>query len=98
MSPIKFITPYPGIRYEIPEPEIKAILFGSYHSGTIQTSRKELIDFCTEMKKRNIPMYLCGVPDGTGYESTKYYKELGIESLPYGTDIYWYMKLWIINS
>lgn len=98
ISPIKFIMPYPGISYEIPGPDIKAVLFGSYHSGTIQTSRRELINFCSEMKKRNIQMYICGVPKGLGYESTKYYNELGIEVLPYGTDIYWYMKLWIMYS
>lgn len=94
-SPIKYIEPYPGIKYEIPDKDIKAILFGTYHSGTIQTASKELQKFCNEMKTRNIPMYICGVPEGIGYESTKYYDELGIKVLPYGTDIYWFMKLWI---
>lgn len=94
-SPIKYILPYPGMQYEMPGEGTKAILFGSYHSGTIQTASHELQSFCKNIKERNIPMYICGVPEGIGYESTKYYEMLGINVLPYGTDIYWYMRLWI---
>lgn len=98
ISPIKFIRPYPGIQYEIPKYEVKAVLLGTYHSGTINTADNELKKFCEAMKEREIHVYICGVPDGVGYESTKHYKALGIKVLPYGTDIYWYMKLWIEYS
>lgn len=97
-SPIKFIRPYPGIQYEIPGDDIKAILFGSYHSGTINTAGSGLREFCEILKRKNVSLYICGVPEGVGYESTKYYKEFGINVLPYGTDIYWYMRLWIEYS
>lgn len=97
-SPVKFIRPYPGIQYEIPKDEVKAVLLGTYHSGTINTAGNELKRFCETMKERKIHVYICGVPEGVGYESTKYYEELGIKVLPYGTDIYWYMRLWIEYS
>lgn len=94
-SPVQFIRPYPGIRYEIPEDGTGAVLLGTYHSGTINTGSGELKKFCDIMRKKKIPVYVCGVPAGIGYESTKYYESLGIKVLPYGTDIYWYMRLWI---
>lgn len=93
-SPVAYIRPYPGIRYEISD-KTKAVLFGSYHSGTINTADKCFVEFCKKMKDEEIPMYICGVPQEIGYESTKCYKELGVNVLPYGTDIYWYMKLWL---
>ncbi|MBE5958173.1 MAG: hypothetical protein E7254_04835 [Lachnospiraceae bacterium] len=94
-SPVKMIVTYPGITFDIPEMEIEKILFVPYHSGTLPTDNENLKNFCIKMQNRGVKMYICGVPEGPQYETTKLYDELGIEVLGSGTDIYWYMKLWM---
>ncbi len=94
-SPVKMIMTYPGMTFEIPQNGIKKILFVPYHSGTLPTGSPELIEFCKAMREKGVEMYICGVSKGPQYETTRLYKELGINVLGVGTDIYWYMKLWI---
>ncbi|MCR5837384.1 MAG: asparaginase domain-containing protein [Lachnospiraceae bacterium] len=94
-SPVKMIIVYPGMSFEIPGEDIKKILFVPYHSGTLPTDSPKLLEFCEKMRERNVEMYICGVPEGPQYETAKLYGELGIHVLGRGTDIYWYMKLWI---
>jgi L-asparaginase len=94
-SPVKMIIVYPGMSFEIPGEDIKKILFVPYHSGTLPTDSPKLLEFCGKMREKNVEMYICGVPEGPQYETAKLYGELGIYVLGRGTDIYWYMKLWI---
>ena len=94
-SPVKMIVVYPGMTFEMPADNISKILFVPYHSGTLPTASEELRCFCAKMREMNIKMYICGVATGPQYETSKLYDELGIEVLERGTDIYWYMKLWM---
>jgi len=97
-SPILFIRPLPGQPYPTIDDKIAAILLDSYHSGTIDTADKAIFKFTKEAKTKNIPVFLTGAENRTGYESTKVYNELGIHVLPKASPIAMYIKLWILSS
>ncbi len=93
-SQILVIPNVPGQSYSYCLDNYKAILFKTYHSATLDTSNKKLIDFCSTASEMNIPMFVIGAESDTNYESTKIYKKLNINILPYKTFISAYMKLW----
>lgn len=93
-SQILIIPNAPGQSYSYCLDNIKAILFKTYHSATLDTANKKLEDFCKKTTKLNIPMFVLSPKTDTNYESTKVYKNLNINILPYGTFISAYMKLW----
>ena len=93
-SHILVIPNAPGQSYSYCLDNIKAILFKSYHSATLDTANKKLIEFCKKAYDMNIPMYILSPESDTNYESTKAYKALNINTLPYGTFISAYIKLW----
>ena len=87
------IQPYVGNCYpQIPE-ETKAVILGSYHSGTLNTESEALRKFAGQAKERHIPLYLTGVSQGAAYESTKEFESLGIRILPEMSPTAAYMKL-----
>lgn len=96
LSPVLYIKPLPGQIYPSIGKNVRAILLDSYHSGTICTSDPELFDFIKDSHAMNIPLFLTGAENRIGYESTKVYKELGINVLPKASPIAMYMKLWIL--
>lgn len=97
-SPVLFLEPYPGMMYPPVSESVRAVLFGSYHSGTIATGDKELSDFCLECRQRKIPVYLCGASGGISYKSTEKYEELGIRPIEKTLPVTTYMMLWSIFS
>ncbi len=73
---------------------IKAVIIKPYHSATLCTANPRLESFCEKARSEKIPVFVSGVKDGTSYESTSLFGNLGITPLPYGTLISAYMKLW----
>ncbi len=93
-SQILVVSSTPADSYSYSLENVKAILFKPYHSATLNTSNEKLMNFCKLATEKNIPMYVLGAKSETGYESTRIYKKLNIQPLPYGTFISAYMKLW----
>lgn len=93
LSGILWIWPYVGMVYPAINENIKAVLLGSYHSGTINTKSCQLRNFAEEAGKKGIPVYLTGARAGDTYESVKPLSVLGICVLPEISPIAAYMKL-----
>lgn len=93
-SQILVVSSVPADNYSYSLENAKAILFKPYHSATLNTSNEKLVSFCRSATEKQIPMYVLGAKSETGYESTRIYKELNINILPYGTFVSAYMKLW----
>ena len=91
------IWPYPGMVYPTIGEQVRYILHGSFHSGTVNTVSDEAKRFFAEAKKRNIPVFLTGVSQGDAYESTRAFEALGITPLPASAPIAAYMKLWMLS-
>ena len=93
-SQILVVSSVPADNYSYSLENVEAILFKPYHSATLNTSNEKLVSFCKSVTEKQIPMYVLGAKSETGYESTRIYKDLNINILPYGTFVYAYMKLW----
>lgn len=93
-SQILVVSSVPADNYSYSLENVKAILFKPYHSATLNTSNEKLVSFCKSATEKRIPMYVLGAKSETGYESTRIYKDLNINILPYGTFVSAYMKLW----
>lgn len=99
LSPIAFISVYPGMRYPEPPRKTKAVILGSYHSGTLNTLSSETAKFAEKCKKRGIRVYVSGISDGADYESMRAYRELGFIRLPtFSSPAAMLIKLWLLNS
>ena len=95
--PITYITVTPGMKYPSLPRGCKAVILGSYHSGTVDTSSAETKRFAKDCKRRNIPVFVDGVGSTADYESMLAYKELGLTRLPsLSSPVAMYMKLWIL--
>lgn len=93
------VCQYPGMMYpEIKKDSLSAILFDSYHSGTICSVQPSLINLLNQAKEMNIPSFLTGATKGPFYESTLAFKELGLTVLPKASPVAMYMKLWMLTS
>ena len=89
------IEPYPGMSYPEISDSVKAVLLGSYHSGTIAVN-DELRVFLNKARQRGIDVYLCGIDrEGTEYESISIYKDLGIKPVFDVSPVYVYCMLWL---
>ena len=89
------IEPYPGMAYPEIGDKVKAVLLGSYHSGTIGIS-EELGSFMGQARERAVSVYLCGIArNGTEYESISAYEELGIIPIYDISPINAYCILWL---
>lgn len=93
-SQILVVSSVPADNYSYSLENVEAILFKPYHSATLNTSNEKLVSFCKSVTEKQIPMYVLGAKSETGYESTRIYKDLNINILPYGTFVSAYMKLW----
>ena len=92
------IEPYPGMAYPAIGSNVKAVLFGSYHSGTIGIN-DALRHFLAAAKDRGIDAYLCGLSRaGTEYESISTYDKLGIKVIYDVSPVYAYCMLWLKYS
>lgn len=97
-SQILVIPNVPGQNYSYSLENIKAIFFKPYHCATLNTTSERFVSFCKKAMKSQIPMFVLGANSEAGYESTRVYEELNINSLPHGTFISAYMKMWIATS
>lgn len=98
MSPVIYIRPVPGQTYPTINDTVKAILFDTFHSGTLCTDDESFIAFINKANLSNIPIFLTGIENRTGYASTKIYKELKLNVLPKASPIAMYIKLWFLTS
>lgn len=95
---ITVIQPYVGMHYPTIHGHTKAILLGSYHSGTICIS-EELKCFAERANQQGIPIFLSGLLAGeAAYETVKEYERLGIICLHTSAWIAQYCKLWLALS
>lgn len=92
------IEPYPGMVYPEFLDNTKYILYGSYHSGTINTASEEAADFFERACKKGIKVYITGVYDGISYDSTRIFKKYNIDVLKNASPVAMYMKLWLTLS
>lgn len=93
LSRVLYIQPYVGMSYPGLDEDTKAVLLGSYHSGTINTESCRIRKFTDEAKEKGIPVFMTGARAGETYESVKPLKELGIKVLPEASPVAVYMKL-----
>lgn len=92
------IEPYPGMVYPVIGNGVKAVLLGSYHSGTVGIG-DDLKCFLSAAKDKGIDVYLCGLSRaGTEYESISTYDELGINAIYDVSPVYAYCMLWLKYS
>lgn len=96
-SPVVCITATPGAIYPTIRSGWGAVILGAYHSGTIDTSSKELIRFARECKKKNVALFIDAQGANEDYESMRPYAELGIMRLPpLISPTAAYIKLWLL--
>ena len=89
------IEPFPGMSYPEIGAGVKAILLGSYHSGTIAVN-DSLKAFTDKAARRGITVWLCGISrNGTEYETISCYERLGIHPIYDVSPIYAYCMLWL---
>ncbi len=95
---VLFLHPYVGMQYPHLTDKVKAVLHGSYHSGTISVG-EELQGFLKKTKEREIPVYLTGLlQEEKAYETVREYKKLGILPLHTSSEVAQYCKLWLAVS
>lgn len=95
---ILFVHPSVGMRYPKLTADVKVVLHGSYHSGTICVG-ESLQCFAQEAKQFQIPIYLTGLLSGAhAYETVQVYRNLGIQPLHTSSEIAQYCKLWLALS
>lgn len=97
-SHILSVESVPGNSYNYSLDEIKAIILKPYHSATLNTQSEGLSKLCEKAYDSNIPVFVCGVKSGIGYESTKLFTKLNINAAPYSSFISLYMKIWVAVS
>ena len=88
------VESYPGNNYAYCLDNVNAVILKPYHSGTLDTANRCLVDFCNRAKSKNIPVFVTGTHYGVAYKSTELYSDLGVKLVPYGTYISAYMKIW----
>lgn len=89
------INPYVGMTFPTVNPEIKYVIMGTFHSGTFNTRSEYVKEFFSELRQKNITVFLTGTTAGTSYESTKAFKELNVIPVPNIAPIALYMKIWL---
>ena len=92
-SGVLWLNPHPGMSYPVLDASVKAVLFSTYHSGTICTDSMQWKSFMEEASKKQIPVFLTGAIKEAVYESTKPLKSLGVQILPKGAPIAMCVKL-----
>ncbi len=92
------VEPFPSMMYPEITPNVKFILMGSYHSGTIDTASGSAEAFFENAKEKGVKIFLTGVDCGVQYESTKMYSRFGIIPLPCMSPVSAYVKLWLLIS
>ncbi len=87
----------PNARY----PDIddaKAIILRPYHSATVNSEDKELVNLCEKAKGKKVPVFLVNSREGKDYESKIAFERMGITVLPECAFAAIYMKCWLAAS
>lgn len=92
------IYPYVGMTFPTINPKIKYVIMGTFHSGTFNTKSEYVKEFFSELRQKNITVFLTGTTAGTAYESTKAFKELNVIPVPNIAPIALYMKIWLAEA
>lgn len=93
------ILPYVGMEYTALSPKIRAVLHGTYHSGTLNTASPNTQEFFRQARQQGIPVFLTGVsPAQIPYESTRAYESLHATVLPPTAPAAMVLKLWLALS
>lgn len=95
---IIIINPYPAMIYPQLQDSVKYVILNTYHSGTLNTKSKALLDFLKQVKSKDISVYLTGVAEGPQYASCEAFESLGIVPIKDISPIAVYVKLWLISS
>lgn len=90
---VLWLQAHPGMMLPKPAADVKAILITSYHSGTINTASEHWRGYFKTAADSGVSVFLVGASKGMSYESTKAYREMGIQALPKMAPIAAYMKL-----
>ena len=97
LSPVMYVSVSPAMLFPAPPRGCKAVILGSYHSGTVDTSNPQLVKFTKICKKRGISIFVDGIGANADYESMARYASLGIMRLPpLCSPVAMYMKLWLL--
>lgn len=89
------IEPYPGMVYPNIPYNIKYIILGSYHSGTIDVKSNKAKSFFEKILERNIKVFITGVEDNILYESSKKFNQYNIIPVYNISPVSTYIKLWL---
>ena len=89
---------YPGMVYPEIGEDVRYIIFNTYHSGTLNTSSAEALEFFAKAKERGIPVYATGNSEGPQYSSVERFGELGIIPVTSLSPVAAYIKLWFAYS
>ncbi len=71
----------PGMAWPTVGEDVRHVLLGCYHSGTVNTADPAAQAFYREMQRRGIRVWLTGILPGLSYESTRLYESLGLTPL-----------------
>lgn len=94
---IYFQRSYPGMEFWIPD-DCDAILLDTYHSGTLPVEFGGFKEFVAEAAKKQVPVFIAGVPKGLTYETVRSYEREGIFVLPQASPAAMYIKLWLLAA
>lgn len=95
---ITWIHPYVGMSYPQLRDETKAVLHGSYHSGTVCVEGM-FKEYMCKASDKAIPVFLTGLLAGeNAYETVKEYEKMGVRVLPTSSEVAQYCKLWLALS
>lgn len=78
---IMYIDVRPGMVCPDVRPGTKAVILGSYHSGTVSVKYGPFTDMLKKAAGLSVPVYLVGAYEGQDYESCAEYEKLGIRVL-----------------
>lgn len=95
---ITCVSPIVGATYPSIDKDVKYILLGTYHSGTLNTKSKEATDFFEDARKKGIIVFATGIYNGAEYESATHFSKLGIIPVKNISPIAVYVKLWLLSS
>lgn len=95
---IQRVFAYPGMEYQEASDGIKAVLFESYHSGTLCMDEK-FAEYANGLAKRGAVMFIAGADiRNTQYETASSYSDLNLTVLPAMSPVAAYCKLWLLLS
>lgn len=95
---ILFIHPHVGMCYPDIHENVKVVLHGSYHSGTVSVNHG-LQQFVERAKRRDVPIYLTGLLTGSdAYETVQVYEKMGVIPLYTSSEVAQFCKIWLAVS